>query len=100
MAAASRAWRPLRANDWPDEAAWALSTRERKCMDAAVPFGRGYYERDPSFDGALPEAPERTEAFVYDGDVDPESVIRGPAPIDRDGWVRGKRRATDPSRGG
>ena len=62
-AAASKALRPLQPEQWPDEQEWTLTRRERKCMQVALPFGRGYYLRDPDFEGALPAAPERAEQF-------------------------------------
>lgn len=92
FAQVSRAFRPLPPERWPDETTWTLTTRERKCMRAAIPFGRGYYERLDDFDTSLPVAPERAEDFAVDESLSPEDVIRGPAPIDRPGRNgRGRR---------
>ncbi|MCB9521246.1 MAG: hypothetical protein H6698_01635 [Myxococcales bacterium] len=94
LAEASRALRPLPAARWPDERDWAPSTRERKCMSTAIPFGRGYYERHPAFDTTLPTEPERESDFVGAElpVVDAESIIRGPAPYDREALARGRAR--------
>lgn len=82
----SGAVRPLAAERWPSEAGWTWSTREKKCMRTAIPFGRGYYERNPTFDVSLPSEVERPEAFPMPDEIDPVEIIKGPAPADRDGW--------------
>lgn len=82
MARVSGALEPLRAEQWPSESTWTLSTRERKCMHMAIPFGRGYYRRRADFDQALPQAPESNDTWPIDEAIDPEAVIRGPAPFD------------------
>lgn len=82
MARVSGALEPLRAELWPSEATWSLSTRERKCMHMAIPFGRGYYRRRADFDDTLPTEPESNDLWPIDETIDPEAVIRGPAPFD------------------
>jgi tRNA (guanine-N7-)-methyltransferase len=82
-AEASGAFRPLPPERWPDERTWTWTTREKKCMQAAIPFGRGYYERLDSFRSALPETPERAEDFPVPDDIDPVALIRGAPPVDR-----------------
>lgn len=85
-AAVSGALRALPADLWPDETDWTPSTRERKCMHTAIPFGRGYYQRLAAFDGALPDTIESNDDYPIPDEIDPEAIIRGPAPADRDGW--------------
>jgi tRNA (guanine-N7-)-methyltransferase len=79
----SEALRPLPADRWPDERTWSLSTRERKCMQGAIPFGRGYYTRLPKFEPSLPLTPESPDAFAVPDTVDPTSVIKGAPPVDQ-----------------
>lgn len=90
FAEASGALRPLPSDLWPDESTWTLTTRERKCRQAAIPFGRGYYQRSPDFDDALPDTPERAEAFAIDESVAPAALIRGKPPADK--ASKGRRR--------
>ncbi len=82
---ASAAVEPLPPECWPDETAWTLSTRERKCMRSAIPFGRGYYRRREDFESSLPVEPERAEDFPV-ADVDGVAEIKGPPPADRESW--------------
>lgn len=82
----SKAMRPLPADLWPDETTWTRSTRERKSMHTAIPFGRGYYERLADFPSEFPSAPERAEDFEMPDEIDPVSIIKGPSPADRDQW--------------
>lgn len=86
----SEAMAPLPPERWPDEADWARSTRERKCMQSAIPFGRGYYRRRPGFDTARPEQPEPLDAFPAPEEVDPVAIIRGAPPVDQKS--KGRRR--------
>lgn len=79
----SEAFVPLPAELWPDESRWTLSTRERKCMHTAIPFGRGYYMRNPDFDGRLPETLESNDRWTIDEDIDPISLIKGATLWDR-----------------
>lgn len=90
FAEVSGALRPLPSDLWPDESTWALTTRERKCRQAAVPFGRGYYQRAPDFDDTLPTEPERAEDFAIDENAPAESLIRGKPPADK--ASKGRRR--------
>lgn len=89
-AEASRAFVPLHADAWPSESTWRPSTRERKCMSTAIPFGRGYYRVAPGFDRAFPDAPESNDDFPVPEEIDPEAIIRGPAPADREAWRKRK----------
>jgi len=97
FAEVSGALRPLPPEHWPDESSWTLTTRERKCMQGAIPFGRGYYSRRADFDDAIPDSPEAAEDFPVDeSDIDPTSIIRGVPPVDkeahlRSGYRRGRR---------
>ncbi len=83
FAAASEAFRPLPAEHWPDETTWTLTTRERKCMRGAIPFGRGYYQR---LDGFPTDLPSEVEENIWDVETDAEmsgeSIIKGPPPVD------------------
>ena len=85
---ASGAFLPLPPERWPDESTWTLSTRERKCMRAAIPFGRGYYEKNPDFDGTLPSSPELLEDFPVPEEIDPIAIIQGRPPIDKEEQAR------------
>ena len=85
---ASGAFQPLPPERWPDESLWTLSTRERKCMRAAIPFGRGYYEKHPEFAGTLPVTPERLEDFPVPEEIDPIAIIQGRPPIDKEEQAR------------
>ena len=91
--AASGAFVPLDPSRWPNEGEWTRSTRERKCMRAAIPFGRGYYERSPTFDSALPLAPEDHDDFPVPDDIDPVAIIQGRPPIDQEERARRAERA-------
>ena len=82
----SGAFKPLQPDHWPSEATWTTSTRERKCMRTAIPFGRGYYQLTPDFPIELPTEPELAESFEMPEAIDAVSIIKGPAPADRDGW--------------
>ncbi|TVR03051.1 MAG: hypothetical protein EA398_05895 [Deltaproteobacteria bacterium] len=82
MAQASRALRPLPAERWPDERHWTWTVRERKCMNSAIPFGRGYYERRDDFPATLPDEPEQRADFPFDEEADPARIIRGAPPQD------------------
>lgn len=84
----SEALRPLPAERWPDERTWSLSTRERKCMQGAIPFGRGYYTRKPQFDAALPVAPEDRARYAVPEEVDATAVIKGAPPVDQNSGGR------------
>jgi tRNA (guanine-N(7)-)-methyltransferase len=79
----SAAMRPLGPERWPDERDWNLSTRERKCRMAALPYGCVYLERRPDFPGGLPTEPERPEAFPVPDVIDALELIRGPALVDK-----------------
>lgn len=86
----SEAMRALPADRWPDERAWAPSTREKKCMNAAIPFGRGYYTRRADFAVEAPNAPESAADFAMPDEIDPIAIIKGAPPIDR--ASKGRRR--------
>ena len=86
----SKAMRPLPAERWPDERAWMPSTREKKCMNAAIPFGRGFYTRVNGFETSLPVSVESADDFPMPEEVDGTSVIKGAPPIDR--ASKGRRR--------
>jgi hypothetical protein len=68
---------PLQPEFWPDERSWTHTRRERKCMQVALPFGRGYYARSAAFDGALPEAVELAESFVVSEPGKAMELLRG-----------------------
>ncbi len=76
-AAASGALVPLQPEFWPDERHWTYTRRERKSMQVALPFGRGYYARSASFEGALPEAVELAESFVVSEPGKAMELLRG-----------------------
>ncbi|MFT6400574.1 MAG: tRNA (guanine-N7-)-methyltransferase [Bradymonadia bacterium] len=88
---ASGAFRPLPPERWPDEGSWTLSTREKKCMRAAIPFGRGYYERLADFDVTVPAQPESHAQFPVADDIDPVAIIQGRPPIDKEERARRHR---------
>ncbi len=94
-AQASGAFRALPPVRWPDERDWTLSTREKKCMRAAIPFGRGYYERLPEFDSRLPTTPESHGDFRVPEDIDPVSIIQGRPPIDKEERARRHRTSSE-----
>lgn len=81
FAEASGAFRPLPPERWPDERAWTLTTRERKCMRGAIPFGRGYYERLSNFDTSLPNEPESLPELDWEA-LATDSPVRGRPPVD------------------
>lgn len=93
FALGSGAFEPLAAEHWPDESQWTLSTRERKCMSTAIPFGRGYYRPSPSFDRTLPVAPESNDLWPIDEDLDPISLIRGATLWDQQRFAERKKPA-------
>lgn len=78
----SEMFRPLPPERWPDENAWTWSSREAKCMRAAIPFGRGYYERLAHADVSLPTTPEIYEEEEWDEMLVGIDEIKGPPPID------------------
>jgi tRNA (guanine-N7-)-methyltransferase len=82
-ALACEALEPLPAESWPDEREWTLTTRERKCMHTAIPFGRGYWRRRDDFDTALPDAPELAATWPVEDEVDVLALIRGAPLYDR-----------------
>ena len=49
----------------------------------AIPYGRMYLQKHPSFDPTLPMVPERADQFYVDEEVNPLSLIRGAPLIDR-----------------
>lgn len=85
------AFEPLPAENWPDESQWTLSTRERKCMSTAIPFGRGYYRPAASFDRTLPTAPESNDSWPIDEDLDPIRLIRGATLWDQQRFAERKK---------
>lgn len=92
----SEAFRPLPPERWPDERTWTLTTRERKCMRSAIPFGRTYFERRADFASEVPDVPETTSAWPIPDLPDAEGVIRGAPPLDREERrARAKRHAED-----
>ena len=91
--AASQAFRPLPPERWPDERMWTWTTREKKCMRAAIPFGRGYYERRRDFASDLPTTPELETSFPVQTIEDPVQLLRGAPPLD----VEQRRRRGAPS---
>lgn len=94
MAERSGAFRPLPAERWPDERSWTWTIRERKCMNAAIPFGRGYYERLAGFETTLPTLPERAADFEIDETLDPLALLKGPPPADVDARRRQRERGS------
>lgn len=76
-ATASGAFVPLQPEQWPNEQDWTLTRRERKCMQVALPFGRGYYARSAAFDGALPTEIERSEQFAVSEPGKAMELLRG-----------------------
>jgi tRNA (guanine-N7-)-methyltransferase len=78
----SGAFVPLQAHDWPDERGWTWSTREKKSMNGAIPFGRSYWLKNPAFDSTLPMAPENPADYEIDEDIDSTALIKGPPPVD------------------
>lgn len=80
----SEAFRPLAPERWPDEREWTLSEREAKCMRAAIPFGRGYYERLRDFDTSRPTEPEEWVESEWDDMITAVEEIRGRPTIDRE----------------
>ena len=93
-AEASGAFVPLAPSRWPDEREWTRSTRERKCMRAAIPFGRGYYERRADFDVSVPRVAEEHGDFPVPEDIDPVAIIQGRPPIDKEERARRAERAS------
>lgn len=80
----SGAFRPLAPERWPDETQWTWTEREAKCMRAAIPFARGYYERRKDFDASRPLVPEVWEESEWDDMIVGTEEIRGRPPVDRD----------------
>src|SRR5699024_6189849 len=80
----SNAFRPLPPERWPDETTWARSAREAKCMRAAIPFGRGYYERLEKFDITRPLDSDSPIESVWDDMKVGVEDIRGRPPIDKE----------------
>lgn len=80
----SGAFRPLPPEKWPDERTWTLTTRERKCMRSALPFGRTYFERAHDFDASPPDEPELAADFPNPELPDPLELIKGAPPLDRE----------------
>lgn len=99
----SGAFRPLAAERWPNETTWTWTEREAKCMRAAIPFGRGYYERLRDFDPSLPTEVETFEEAEWDDMVIGVEEIRGRPPLDRETRRRtalaakAREEATEPS---
>ncbi len=89
FAEASGAFVPLPAARWPDESSWSLTTREKKCRDGGIPYGKGYYLRRADFPSTLPDEPENPANFAIDEDVDPISLIRGAPLVDKEARLRG-----------
>lgn len=89
------AFRPLQPERWPDESTWTLTTRERKCMRSAIPFGRGYYEVREDFDRTMPAEPEDGARFAVEEEVDATRIIKGAPPIDRDARTRQRQLQSD-----
>jgi tRNA (guanine-N7-)-methyltransferase len=79
----SGAFVPLSSRLWPDESTWAPTTRERKCMDTALPYGRGFYQRRLDWNDALPETPEARDPAWELEDPDPQRLLRGAPLADR-----------------
>lgn len=78
----SEMFRPLAPERWPDESQWTWSSREAKCMRAAIPFGRGYYERLKDADVTIPTVPEAYPEESWDEMLVGIEQIKGPPPID------------------
>ena len=76
-AAASGALVPLQPEHWPNEQEWTLTRRERKSMQVALPFGRGYYMRSASFEGALPAEVEQAASFEVSSPGKAMELLRG-----------------------
>ena len=96
----TNALRPLPPELWPDERSWTWTTRERKCMRGAIPFGRGYYQRRRDFDGALPASPDPIASDWTDR-MESFGVIRGKPPVDLEAQrltaIAARARAEDPA---
>lgn len=94
FAQVSGAFEPLPARRWPDESTWSLTTRETKCRDGAVPYGKGYYRVKDDFPRVLPEIGDDPTQFQIDEEINPVELIRGAPPVDREARVRsgGRRR--------
>jgi tRNA (guanine-N7-)-methyltransferase len=89
FAEASEAFVPLPARLWPDETRWSLTTRERKCRDGGIPYGKGYYLRRADFPADIPLVQEDPNLFAIDEDVDPIVLIRGAPIVDKQAKDRG-----------
>jgi tRNA (guanine-N(7)-)-methyltransferase len=91
----SAAFDPLPARLWPDESSWSLTTRETKCRDGAIPYGKGYYRVRDDFSRVLPAVGDDPAEFQVDEDIDPVELIRGAPPVDREARIRsgGRRRS-------
>lgn len=83
----SQAFRPLAPERWPDETQWTWSEREAKCMRAAIPFARGYYERLRDFDASRPTEPEEWIESEWDDMVTAVEELRGRPTIDRENRI-------------
>jgi tRNA (guanine-N(7)-)-methyltransferase len=89
----SGAFRPLPSHLWPSETNWSLTTRETKCRNGAIPYGRMYLQKHPAFDPTMPLVPERSEHFSVDENIDPIALIRGAPLVDRQQrTLHGRRR--------
>lgn len=84
----SQAFRPLAPERWPDETQWSWSEREAKCMRAAIPFARGYFERLRDFDPSLPTEPEVWAESEWDDMIIGVEEIRGRPPVDKETRLR------------
>lgn len=78
----SEMFRPLPPEKWPNETTWTRSSRETKCMRAAIPFGRGYYERLQDLTIDRLTIPEVYEPQTWDEMLVGIEDIKGPPPID------------------
>lgn len=78
----SAMFRPLPPEKWPDERTWTRTSREAKCMRAAIPFARGYYERLKTANVDIPRVPEPYEEEAWDEMLVGIDEIKGPPPID------------------
>lgn len=96
----SEMFRPLPPERWPDETTWTRSSRETKCMRAAIPFGRGYYERLQNLVIERPTTPETYAPQTWDEMLVGIEDIKGPPPIDiemRRLTAEARRRQNPPS---